>query len=58
MFEFSQGAKAAFCENILSLCASPAMEWPLWLVGHILIDPVIVGYSAAPELTVILRLVN
>ena len=58
MFEFCQGAKAAFCEYILRLRASSAMEWPLRLVRHILVDSVIVGYAAAPELTVILRLVN
>ena len=58
MFEFCQSAEAAFGEYILSLCASSAMEWPLRLVRHILVDSVIVGYAAAPELTVILRLVN
>ena len=58
MFEFTQGAKTAFCKDILRLCAPPAMKGPLRLVCHVLVDSVIVGYSAAPELTVILRLVN
>ena len=58
VFEFSQRSKPAFREDILALSAPPAVEWTLGLVGHVLVDSVILGYAATLEFTVIPRLVH